>query len=344
MTTKLFIATLLASMLLAWPAQAQEGVEVLRLKSGRLIQGRVTEILDDAFVLTRSLGGGTVIEKVRFSRLEPSSLYATLSVLLSPHDREDHLRLAESAFGGKLFATATRHYRKATEGIAPTTEILGKIDACIDHDIDNLLSRSRTALDGEQFSRARRLAELAMRRHPRHERIGEIPAYLATITRRREAAKRREAALARTRHEKRRWDAGERIIAGVSEIVDRAARAETRALAGGSRFRTTKTRIEDGLKHLRSAEKKARPLRQSRDIPEGLKPKVRELENRIIDLNIRLRLHVASLHTVRGSYSSALAYVNAALSYDPSDEQALAARARIEQAAASSSRGFRFVR
>ena len=74
-----------------------------------------------------------------------------------------------------------------------------------------------------------------------------------------------------------------------------------------------------------------------------LKWLLRKIEEDIIAMNIRLRLHVASLYTVRGSYGSALAYVNAALSYDPSDERALAARARIEEASAVSGvRGFRF--
>jgi len=57
---------------------------------------------------------------------------------------------------------------------------------------------------------------------------------------------------------------------------------------------------------------------------------------RVIVVNqlIELHLHLASAYTTRSSYNDALAEVNQGLALDPKNEQCLAARARIEQAAA----------
>jgi hypothetical protein len=47
---------------------------------------------------------------------------------------------------------------------------------------------------------------------------------------------------------------------------------------------------------------------------------------------VDLHLHLASHHTVKSSYKDAMKEANAALALDPKNAQALAARARIEQA------------
>ena len=131
------------------------------------------------------------------------------------------------------------------------------------------------------------------------------------------------------------------LIEDVDKWVMRARDAEVAGLAATEHFRTAKNRLDDATKYLGGAEKRAAGLRQSPLLPDGLRPRLAEIENEIIDLQVRTRLHVASLYTVRGSYGSALSYVNGALAYDPVNEQALAARARIEEAAAVSSlRGF----
>jgi hypothetical protein len=91
------------------------------------------------------------------------------------------------------------------------------------------------------------------------------------------------------------------------------------------------------MRYLQTAEKLTAKLRKSQKLPQGLMGRLREIEDRSTDMSIRLRLHLASLYSMRGSFGSAYAYVNAALAIDPTDKQALAARSRIEENSAAAS-------
>jgi len=340
------LLTLTISLILASVLQAQLRLETLVLKVGGTVTGEIIDVSDSAFVVARKVGKSAIKQTIKFSQVSPNSMYASLVSVLSPLDRTDHDRVARLSFDAGLHAIARRHWLATLpEGKAATGDVLENINRCVAKDIEQLLKRSRKALKLEQFSRARRLAMTAMRRYAKHDAVKNMPAYLNSITKSYESARRRNAAIARSARAKRAWERGERYIQDVSNWVEKALHAESKGLKATERFRVARSRLDTATKYLRSAEKQASKLRQSSKIPRELWPQLAKIEEDIVALQVRMRLHVASLYTVRGSYGTALAYVNTALSYDPSNEQALAARARIEEAAAVSSvRPFRGAR
>ena len=346
MTIRRLFLALLGATMLTRALQAQLRLETLVLKNGKTVTGEILEVTDDAFVIGRKVRKAAIKQTLKFDQLSPNSMYAALVSVLAPLDTAEHLRIADLTFKAKLFPIARRHWlATVAEGSEPTAAVAERIAVCETKDIEHLLERSRGALKMEQFSRARRLAMTAMRRYSSHAAVKTIPNYLGEITKAYEDARRRNAALARSKKAKREWERGERYLAEVESWIKKALKAEARGLQATEQFRLARSRLDAAAKYLRSAEKQAAGLRQSPKLPRGLWDKLAALEEDIIALHIRTRLHVASLYTVRGSYGTALAYVNSALSYDPSNEQALKARARIEEAAAVSSvRPFRGLR
>ena len=320
-------------------ASAQLALETVHLKRGKPITGEVVEVRNDAIVLTRKVGKGSVRQSIKFSRISSNSLHAILVSALSPLDGADHLRIARIVQAAGLYATAQRHFRQSHPAGSPIpADLASEIARCQAKDIEHLMKRSRDELAKEHFSAARRVAMILMRRHHDHPDATKIPRYLKTISDLYEAARKRDAAIARSRKAKDLFKRAEVKIGGVEKWIGKARIRETRGLNRSGRFSSARLEFESGIKFLGNAEVDISKIRQSKFIPAELRPKVRDLENLIIDLQIRLRLHIASQYTVRGSYGTALTYVNAALAYDPEDKNALNARARIEGAAAESGR------
>ncbi|MEZ6196448.1 MAG: hypothetical protein R3F20_12085 [Planctomycetota bacterium] len=317
--------------------------ETLELTTGRVVTGAVS-LEGDSLVLERKVGKGSVKETYAFERVAPNSLYGVVVSLLSPLDRDDHRRVGDLASRAGLHATAARHYRACVlDPEHPTREVFDLIDASERKDFERMLAASRADLDEEDFRAARRKALAALRRYSERPEAESVPALLEEISRRFEAAKRRRVALERSRKAKEEWERVEGEIDDVAAWVEKARREESRGLAQDGSLRRSKTRYDASIRYVASGERDLARLRRNRSFPDELTARIEALEDEILAMHIRLRLHIASLYTIRGSFGSAIGFVNAALSFDPTDESALAARARVEQAAAAASAG-RFTR
>jgi hypothetical protein len=334
------LATLASSLLIAVAtAGAQAAHETIALVDGSTVTGELISVDDQSLTMSRRVGSGTAKQILPFDRIDPEALYGIIYRTLTPLEGADHLRMAEVASKAGLYGAAARHfdeYAKFVGGATPDLE--AKIKDAQAKDIAVLMERSRTELGHELFGTARKLALETMRRYPAHPAIEPIPTYLEEVTAAAMEAQRRDAALASTRRAKAEWERGERALTEVDRWLRKAKEAEQAALSDSSRVQNVKDQVDNGLKFLRNAVAATKDLRQSRLLPSGLRGNLAKMDEEVITMQIRLRLHLASSYTVRGSYGTALTYVNQALAYDPTDAQALAARARIEEAAASASR------
>jgi tetratricopeptide (TPR) repeat protein len=311
--------------------------EVLHLKDGRVITGPM-HIEGDRVIVSRKLGEGRVVERYPFSRVEPNSLYGLVAASLQPLDRKDHRRLADLALDSGLFATAARHYRDSApdEGAVPT-ELMGRIELAEKKDVERILKSCRADLAKEDFRGARRRALSGLKRYGERPEVGLITGTLEEISRAMAAAKRRRAALARTAAAKKSWDRHARHLLSVEKEIDKARTLETRALEDNRGLSASKRRYDQAIRYLNRADRGLDRFRRSRGLADELIDRAAAAEDKIIAMQIRLRLHLASLYSVRGSYGSAIGYTNQALAYDPTDQSALVARSRIEQAAAAAS-------
>ena len=131
----------------------------------------------------------------------------------------------------------------------------------------------------------------------------------------------------------------------VSTRLERARRHESQSLLNTKRLSASRNGFESAIRSVDQAAAMADALWQSRRLPYALREQLRDLEGEMLELNVRLRLHIASLYSVRGSYRSAISWANSALAFNPNDQSALEARGRIEEsAAAASARYGRFQR
>lgn len=317
---------------------AQLGNETVLMNDGSIVSGEILTIADSSLVLGRRMGEGSARQVIDFKKIHPEALYGIIHRALSPLEGADHMRIGDVAYGAGLFDAAARHYKNYGKTIGtPTTELMKKILDAETKDVESILARSRDDLDRELFADARRLALEAMRRYPEHDLTKTIPTYLAEITEAAKVAHERDIALLANKKAKAAWEAGEKELAGITRTLAKAKAAEQDALKATEHFTTSRDHLDNALRHLRSSEGELKGMRQSKKMPLGLRPSLAKLEEETRALEIRIRLHLASLYTLRGSYGTAMNYVNAALAFDPTDAQALAARARIEEASAVSS-------
>lgn len=318
---------------------AQKSISGIELTNGSVVGGEIIALNKTAVVLGRKLGKGSMKQTIKFSRIAPYSLHALLSAGLAPLDSEDHLLIAANMAEAELFATAARHFKKAIE-LRPALQksLKKRIESCQANDIDSIMKRSSKELMDGRFSRSRKLALLILRRYPNSSAAKtDIPKRLESIQVAYDAAVARERLLSKSAKARAEWKRGERQLKEVNSWIERARKAESSGLQDTQRFRRTKDLISNGMRYLQTAEKLAAKLRKAQKIPEGLMGRLRAIEDHSTDMSIRLRLHLASLYSMRGSFGSAYAYVNAALAIDPTDKQALAARSRIEENSAAAS-------
>ena len=320
-------------------ASAQKSISGIELTNGNITGGEIIAINKKTVVLGRKIGTGTMKQTIKFSRIAPYSLHALLSTGLAPLDSDDHLLIARNMSEAKLFATAGRHFKNAIELRPDLNESLkSSIELCRSNDIQSIMKRSEKELTDGRFSRSRKLALLILRRYPDSQTAkSDVPRRLAAIQEAYNAAIARERLLAKSAKARAEWKRGERQLEEINSWLARARDAEASGLQDTQRFRRTKDLISNGVRYLQTAEKLATKLRRPKKLPEGLLGNLRKIEDRSTDMAIRLRLHLASLYSMRGSFGSAYAYVNAALAIDPTDKQALAARSRIEESSAAAS-------
>jgi hypothetical protein len=340
---------ILVSLVLAFSAIKTEGqvrLETIRYKTGRTVTGEIIEVKESRFLLARKVGKGSIREQIPFDRILPASLYSNLVSALKPLDRRAHKRIGDAAYAAELFPTAKRHYIKsATDPKKLSPFLVDLVAKCEAQDIKKLLFRSTEEMLKEKFKMSRKLALLAMKRYPSHEAAKAIPDHLERIKRRYVSARARDKAVAKTRKEQSEWIVAEAALDKLDGYITKAKRFEVKALRASTKMRRAKNYVELGLRELVRADKQLLRQRQSKLIPVPLKQRLITIDDEVLAMHIRLRLHIASLYSVRGSFGTALSWANDALSFDPTDPTALAARARIEtSAAAASSRGPRINR
>lgn len=321
-----------------YDGQAQSArTEVLHLKDGRVLTGPL-RVEKERVVITRKIGAGQVTERYPFSRVEPHTLYGLVVASLQPLNAADHRRIADLAFDTKLFATAARHYRHAaTDKENVPTELMTRIELSEKKDVEHILTEARADLGREDFRRARRRTLSALRRYGERPEVSLITAQLDQISKKSAAAKRRREALARTEAARKTWERHARQLAGVEKELGKAQQLESRALSAGGGLRQSKRRYDLAIRYLDRADRSLAKLRKVRGLANELVDRAGRAEDTLVTMHIRLRLHLASLYSVRGSYGSAIGYTNQALAYDPTDQGALDARSKIEQAAAAAS-------
>ncbi len=303
------------------PALASEHI---KLKNGTVLKGRATAYDSQQKVLSFRTEDGKDVTYT-LDQLDQRSVYMVNTSLIPKDNARGQFQLANYARDIGLFYQARRAYQyaeKADPALKPEIDkerALGRKLAA-----DYCMKNAQEALAKKDVKDAEHWLSLLLEKLPDEPQAEQAAAlleqhYTAERNARDDQLEREHAALL------------EKDLKKGKELYDRMIQRTQDGLTARNASKAAnlwKSAIDDGEDVLKEIDKLAKKYADDPRVQDGA-AKYRQLT---IDQLVDLHLHLASSETVKSSYKDALRETNAALALDPKNAQALAQRARIEQA------------
>ena len=314
-----FLAVLLAA--LAIPTVAQEKI---KLKNGKVVSGRATAYDSEKEVLSFRTEDGKDM-KYPMSELDSRSVYLVYSSVIPKDNAKAQLQLANFARDAGLYAHARRRYEYAEQadpGFKAEVEKervkLRKAAA------DYCLANARAAQAKGDGKEAQKWLSLLLEKLPNEPQAAEA----ATMV---EASYAREANARDDALEKEHEALLQKDLKKGKEKYDSMIERTQEGLTARNASKSEKlwkSALDDGEVVLKEIDRLAKKYADDARVQDGA-AKYRQLT---VEQMVEIHLHLSSQYTTNSSLKAALREANAALALDPKNGQALAARARIEQA------------
>jgi len=314
--------TLASALLLATSASAMEYV---KLKNGTPIKGQALSYDEATQVLNFKLEDGST-RGFKLDELDKRSVYLVNHSRVPKNDAAKQIRIGNLARDTELFAHALRHY-----GFAEQADPSRKAEI----DAERAKLRQLAAAWGMQKARD----AIAKKNIPEAEKwllklVDKVP----DEPQAKEAAVMLDQYYAKTR--------GEREAKAQAKASDQLKKDLE---PGKKHYQDMVKKTQDGLTSKTTGSKSLSAWEAALVSGDRALKEIAKLEKKypdpatsemlggyrviVTDQLVELHLHIASTLTTRSSYNKALGEVNKALALDPDNENALATRARIEQAA-----------
>ncbi|MFN0241766.1 MAG: hypothetical protein ACKVWV_02655 [Planctomycetota bacterium] len=321
-TTEKLVATLLLLVGLAAPLQAAEHI---KLKNGTVLSGRATAYDSQKKSLTFRTDSGEV-QNYTLDQLDEQSVYYVNASLVAKDSGKGQLQLANLARDIGLYAHAARRYGYA-EKADPTLKSQVEQERVLlrSQAADYCMKNARDAVGKNDIKGAEKWLTLLIEKLPNEPQADEAAALLE-----KHYAKERDA-----RDDALERDLSAQLEQDLKKGKQHYDRMITRTKDGltaknsGKSASLWKSAIDDGQVVLKELDRLAKKYPSDPKVQDGV-PKYRKLT---IDQMVDAHLHLASNYTIKSSLNKALEETNAALALDPENAQAVAQRARIEQAA-----------
>jgi YD repeat-containing protein len=316
-------STLMLALLavLAAPSTAQEKI---KLKGGKVVSGMATKYDAEKQVLSFRTDAGQDMTYT-LDQLDARSVYLVLSSVMEKDNGKGQLQLANFARDAGLYEHAARRYGYAEEADASLKAEIDRARAELRRRAaDYCLANARAAEAKGDGKEAQEWLALLLEKLPDEPQAAEAAAMVeATYAR---EANARDDALEQEFEELLKQDL-KQGKARYDSMLERTRQGLT--ARNGSKSETLwKSAVEDGEVVLKEIDRVAKKHADVPEVQDGA-ARYRELT---IDQLVDVHLHLASQYTTRTNLNAALKEANAALALDPKNGQALAARARIEQA------------
>lgn len=325
---------LLTSLALALLAASALAGQVIELRTGELVPGRVVS-LDDAGVTFQPEKGGEM--RVGWERVTPSSRFDLWESTLAPGDAAGRVALARWAISTGLHRAARRMLLEA-QGLGPAdpTVVAGlladvrRLEANdVLDDVDSRVAAGDPEAALERVKSYLRVADPG----PEADRVrSRVPDLLQRIEQRDEAAKEAEEARKRAEKDGRLQDWITRTVTGAEAKKAQAGAAATEGftqLAKGNQ-----TRARDGLMRAESGYQAARAefARVKKAVKQGpvaddCAERIRECDEKSLEVLVRWgRLEVGNK-----AWKKASAVVDRGLRIDPVQTELLELRETIDR-------------
>jgi hypothetical protein len=306
-------------------AASSSAQETIKLKGGQSITGRATAYDAVKKVLSFRSSDGKEAQYT-LDQLDPRSVYMVYSSVIPDDNAKGQLQLANFARDAGLYRHAVRRYglaEKADPGLK------GQIDAELavlrKSAAEFCLTNAKAAQQKGDAKEVEKWCSLLVEKLPEEPQAAQARAMLELhYTAERNA---RDDEL-----EKEHTELLQKDLKKGKQHYDRMIERTKEGLTASSSSQQTQLwegAIDDGQVVLKEIDRIAKEYQDDPKVQAGAE-KYRKLT---IDQMVEANLHLASLYTSRSSFNNAMEATNAALALDPSNQAALAQRARIEQVA-----------
>jgi tetratricopeptide (TPR) repeat protein len=321
---KFIRSTLSITSLLALAAAAQ-AADYVKLKTGGAIKGEAVSYDDATQTLNFKMEDGTS-RGFKLDELDKRSVYLVNQSKVPKNDCSKQIRIGDLARDAELFAHALRHY-----GLAEQADPSRKAEI----DVQRATLRQR----GAAFAMQKARDAIAKNNIPEAEKwLTKIVDKVPDEPQAKEAAAMLEKYYAKTRADKetkalakaddqlkKDLEPGKKYY---QDMVKKTQEGLTTKTTGNKSTSAWEAALNLGDRALKELDKL-----QKKYTDPGTQETLSSYRVTVTEQMVDLHLHMASALTTRSSYNKALAQVNQALALDPHSERALAARARVENAA-----------
>ena len=298
----------------------------LKLKNGTSVSGKVTRYDADSKTLYLRTDAGKDAS-YRIDELDARSSYLVNASLVPANDAKAQLMVANFARDAGLYAHAARRY-----GIALKLE--PGMKSAVDGEMTKLrrtaaeacMKNARAAVAKNDLPEAERWLTALVEKLPDEPEAQEASALLDRHYTQVRGAKMDAANKKASEGLQKDIEKGRKRYA---DMLDKSKKG-LQARASGQATGLFQSALRDGEAVLDQIEE----IEKSTDDPR-VRESTASYRDVVVDQMVDVHLHMASQLTVRSDYQGAQRAVNEALSLDPKNERALAARARIEEAASS---------
>lgn len=300
--------------------------DYVKLKNGQTIRGEATAYDEATKSISFKMEDGTV-RSFKLDELDGRSVYLVNHSRVAKDNAVGQLRLGNLARDNQLFAHAVRHYEYAVKADL-------KLRPEVDREVAVLkqkaaawgMQQAKAALTKGNLAEAEKWLVKLVEKVPDEPEGVEAATLLEQHYTQRRAALESEATAKASEQFKKDLQPGKRAY---DELVAKTQKGLTDKNAGPGATKAFESATKEGERALKELDKLDKKYTD---------PATRETlagyRKMVVAQTVEAHLHLASLMTTRSSYKAALAETNKALALDSGNEQALAARARIEQAAA----------
>jgi hypothetical protein len=309
---------------LAALAAPSAGQEKIKLKSGKTVSGRATAYDSEKEVLSFRTEDGQEI-KYPMSELDARSVYLVYASVIPKDNAKGQLQLANFARDAGLYAHSRRRYEYAEQADPSLKAEVEKERAVArQRAADYCLANAKAAQARGDAKETQKWLALLLEKLPNEPQAAEASAMVEEGYAR--EANARDDALEQEHAELLQKDL-KKGKAAYDSMIERTKQGLTARNSSKSES-LWKNAIDDGEVVLKEIDRIAKKYPDDPKVQDGA-VKYRQLT---IDQMVEVHLHLASQYTTNSSLKAALKEANKALALVPKSGQALAARARIEQA------------
>jgi tetratricopeptide (TPR) repeat protein len=314
-----------ASALLIALSLAAHAADYVKLKDGTPIKGEATAYDEPTKTLTFKLEDGTT-RKFTMDELDGRSAYLVNQSRVPKDDAVKQIKLANFARDVGLYAHAARHYEYAAKADpSKKPEIDREVAVLRQKAAVWAMAKAKDAAAKGDKSEAEKWLLKIVEKVPDEPQAAEARTMLDQYYTQTRAAKESKAQDKASDQFKKDVATGKKYY---DSMVEKTKDGLTSKRAGSAAANSWESAIKDGDRVVSELDKLDKKYTDA-----ATKETLAGYRKVVVEQLIEVRLHYASFLTTRSSYNDALAQTNQCLALDPKSEQALSARARIEQAA-----------